>query len=191
VTVVHALWLASRATGLVALALLTASLVLGVLSAGRTVGDRWPRFALGALHRNLSVLSVVFLGVHIASAVIDPYAGIGWLDTVVPFVSVYQPFWLGLGATASDLLLAVLISSVLRTRITLRAWRAVHWAGYACWPVALVHGLGIGGRDSGLTWVLSLNVTCVLVVLVALACRLRGGTHPDDAARRAATVGGR
>src|SRR5581483_7783042 len=113
-----ALWFASRATGLVALPLLTVSLVLGIVGAGRAASPRWPRFALAALHRNISLLSVLFLAVHISTAIIDPYAGIGWLDAVVPFVSVYHPFWLGLGAVALDLMLALVISSLLRPRIS-------------------------------------------------------------------------
>lgn len=186
-----ALWFASRATGLVALPLLTASLVLGIVGAARAASQRWPRFAVAALHRNVSLLAVVFLTVHVSSAIIDPYAGIGWLDCVVPFLSVYHPFWLGLGAVALDLLIAVAITSLLRTRISVRLWRAVHWGGYACWPVALAHGLGIGGKDSQLGWVLSLNVTCVAVVVVVLISRLRAGRHPDTEARRAAVLGGR
>ncbi|HWN33313.1 MAG TPA: ferric reductase-like transmembrane domain-containing protein [Pseudonocardia sp.] len=186
-----ALWFASRATGLVALPLLTVSLVLGIIGAGRGASERWPRFTVAALHRNIAMMSVLFLAVHVSTAIIDPYAGIGWLDAVLPFGSVYRPFWLGLGSVALDLMLAVLVTSLLRPRISLRLWRAVHWAGYGCWPIAVAHGLGIGGRDSGLGWVLSLNVSCVAIVLVALYCRLRGGRHPDSAARRAATLGGR
>ena len=186
-----ALWFASRATGLVALPLLTLSLVLGIVAAGRMASERWPRFALAALHRNISLMTVLFLAVHVSTSIIDPYAGIGWLDAVVPFISVYQPLWLGLGAIALDLLIALLVTSLLRTRISVRLWRAVHWTGYACWPIALVHGLGIGGKDSGLGWVISLNVICVLVVGAALIVRLRGGGHPDNAVRRAASHGGR
>jgi predicted ferric reductase len=185
------LWFASRATGLVALTLLTLSLVLGIVGAGRVAGPRWPRFALGALHRNISMLTMVFLAVHIASSIIDPYAGIAWVDAVVPFVSVYHPLWLGLGTVAFDLLLALMVTSMLRTRLSYGVWRAVHWTGYACWPVALVHGLGIGGKDSSLGWVISLNVTCALVVLVALVWRLRMARHPDTEVRRVAGTGGR
>ncbi len=64
------------------------------------------------MHRNLSLLTLAFLAVHVASAIIDPYAGIAWLDVVVPFVSTYHPFWLGLGAVALDLILAVVVTSV-------------------------------------------------------------------------------
>jgi methionine sulfoxide reductase heme-binding subunit len=67
---------------------------------------------------------------------------------VVPFISGYQTFWLGLGVVAIELLLALVVTSLLRTRIGRRAWRTVHWACYACWPIAVIHGLGIGGHDT-------------------------------------------
>jgi predicted ferric reductase len=185
------LWFASRATGLVSLTLLSLTLVLGILGAGRYTGDRWPRFTLAALHRNLSLLMVVFLAVHVGTAIIDPYAGIGWLDAVLPFGSVYHPFWLGLGAVALDLMIAVLATTALRARISHARWRAVHWAGYACWPVALVHGWGIGGRDSRLHWVLSLDALCVLLVAAAVAWRLRSARHPDTELRRFVAEGRR
>lgn len=177
------LWFASRATGLVSLLLLTATVVLGASHSGRVATTRWPRFTLHAVHRNLSLLAVAFLAVHVATAIVDPYAGIAWLDVVVPFASTYHPFWLGLGAVAFDLLVAVIVTSLVRTRLPLRVWRAVHLASYALWPVALVHGWGIGGSDSSLSWVLALEGLCLAAVVVAVGLRLRA-THPDSEARR-------
>ena len=156
----QSLWFASRGTGLVAALLLTATTVLGAIHTGRVAGARWPRFTVHAVHRNLSLLTLAFLAVHVASAIIDPYAGIAWLDVVVPFVSTYHPFWLGLGAVALDLILAVVVTSLLRPRIGLRQWRAVHLLAYALWPVALLHGVGIGGDDTRLGWVLALYLAC-------------------------------
>lgn len=182
----QALWFASRATGLVALLLLTSSLVLGIMGGGRLTRVHWPRFTLAALHRNISLMTVLFVAVHLSTSIIDPYAGIGWVDAVLPFVSVYQPFWLGLGTVALDMLLAVLVTSLIRRRIGWRRWRAVHWAGYASWPVAVVHGLGIGGTDSTLGWVIALNAGCTLAVAVSLVWRLTMSQHPDGQARREA-----
>lgn len=180
----QALWFTSRATGLVALLLITATVVLGAAHSGRVATSGWPRFTLHAVHRNLSLLTLVFLAVHIASAIIDPYARIAWLDAVVPFVSPYHPFWLGLGAVAFDLMLAVLVTSMLRGRIPLRVWRGVHLASYALWPMAVAHGLGIGGDDRTLWWVLAIDVGCVGAVAVAVTRRLLT-RHPDAVARRA------
>lgn len=183
----QALWYTSRATGLVSLLLVTVSAVLGMLGAGRVATPRWPRFALSSLHRNVSLLTVTFLAVHIATAIIDPYAGIGWLDAIVPFVSVYQPFWLGLGAVALDLMVAVIITSLLRTRMPLAAWRFVHLTSYALWPLVIFHGLGNGGADSHRGWVLVLYGLCILAVAVAGFLRLTA-THPDTEMRNVDTA---
>jgi methionine sulfoxide reductase heme-binding subunit len=172
-----ALWYVTRGTGLVALVLLTASVLLGVLEVKRWSSKRWPRFVTAGLHRNLSLLAVVFLGVHIASAVVDGFAPIGWLDAVVPFHSPYRPLWLGLGAVATDLLIALVVTSLLRGRIGYRAWRAVHWTAYACWPVALVHGLGTG-TDTKLGWVLALSLGSLLAVAAAVWWRLAEAWRP-------------
>jgi DMSO/TMAO reductase YedYZ heme-binding membrane subunit len=138
-----------------------------------------------SLHRNLSLLALTFLAVHICAAVIDPYAGIRWADVLIPFVSVYQPFWLGLGAVCIDLVIAVVVTSMLRHRMPLKLWRVLHWAGYGVYPVAVVHGLGIGGPDSRLNWVLACVVGCVLAVGTAVWWRARRD-HPDALARKAA-----
>jgi sulfoxide reductase heme-binding subunit YedZ len=137
-----ALWYASRATGVVSLLLLSLVVILGIVvnRQGRLPG--LPAFAVTGLHRSLSLLSLAFIGVHIATAVIDPYVSIHAAAIVIPFVSSYQPFWLGLGAIALDLIIALVITSLIRSRISRRAWRGVHWLAYAAWPVALVHGIG-------------------------------------------------
>jgi len=167
----RALWYLTRGSGLVALVLLTASVVLGVLEVKRWATDRWPRFMTAALHKNVSLLSVVFLGVHIATTVVDGFAPIGWLDAVVPFRSPYRPMWLGLGALSVDLLLALVVTSLLRARIGYRTWKAVHWAAYACWPVAVLHGMGTG-TDTRLGPVLLLYAGCLGAVVLSVWWRL-------------------
>lgn len=185
----QALWYLSRGTGLVCLFLLSGSMILGALNSGRFASDAWPRFVISTVHRNLSLLALAFLAVHVASGVIDPYAGIGWLDAIIPFGSVYRPMWLGLGAVAGDLLLALVISSLLRQKINLRAWRVLHWAAYACWPVAVVHGLGTANVDARQTWVLVFYGGCALPVVAAVIWRAT--TRHADTEARARAVGGR
>jgi hypothetical protein len=180
---VNVLWYASRATGLLTLLLLTSVFVLGALTGGRASSARWPRFAVAALHRNLTLLTVAFVLVHVSTAVIDGYAGIAWLDVMLPFGSVYHPFWLGLGAAAFDLFVALLVSSLLRPHIRPRLWRGLHWAAYACWPVAIAHGLGIGGADSRTGWVLIVTGACALAAVSAVVWRVTA-LHPDTEARR-------
>ena len=165
------LWYATRATGLVTLLLLTASVLLGILTAGRFSSERWPRFLSQGLHRNLSLLVLVFLVLHVGTTLIDTYVSIPVTAAFIPFVSSYHTIWLGLGAVASDLLLALLATSLLRKRIGHRSWRLVHWLAYACWPVAVAHGLGIG-TDRNATWVFVLTMACALSVLAVAAWRI-------------------
>ena len=165
------LWYVTRSAGLVTLILLTASVVLGILTAGRFATRDWPRFVVQGLHRNLSLLALACLALHVGSTVLDSYTSIGLQDAFVPFLSGYQRWWLGLGAVAADLMLALAATSLLRTRIAPRLWRAVHWAGYACWPVALAHGLGTG-TDRGTSWVLVLTLGCAGAVLCATVYRV-------------------
>ena len=167
------LWYATRGAGAVSLVLLTGVVVLGILTSRRWSARAWPRFLTASLHRNLALLSLVFLGLHIVTAVVDPYTSLGWKAALVPFSSSYRPFWLGLGVVALDLLLALVITSLARHLIGLRAWRFVHWLAYACWPVAAVHGLGTGG-DSTQAWMLALDVACTGAVVTAVAVRLAG-----------------
>lgn len=165
------LWYATRAAGLVTIALLTAAMVLGILNAGRFATNRWPRFLVQGLHRNLSLLALGFLALHIGTTVIDSYTSIGLTDAFVPFLSPYKRFWLGLGAVGFDLMIALAVTSLSRLRIGHRTWRLVHWAGYFCWPVAIAHGLGIG-TDHLSRWVLILTFTCIGAVVAATVYRV-------------------
>jgi hypothetical protein len=173
-TATSPLWFATRATGLITLVLLTGTVALGIVTSARFARPAWPRFVTVSLHRNLSLLTVTFTGLHVLTTITDPFASISAVSVVVPFTSGYRRIWLGLGAVAFDLLLAVLVTSLLRTRIGPRAWRAVHWAGYACWPVALVHGLGTG-TDGAARWVLAITAVCALAVISAGVWRLAAG----------------
>jgi len=166
-----ALWYLTRGTGVVSLILLTTVLVLGVLGVTRWRSDRWPRFLVAGLHRNLTLFAIAFVVVHVVTTVADGFAPIRLVDAVVPFISAYRPIWLGLGALAFDLLLALTLTSLLRARVGLRLWRAVHWLAYAAWPLALVHGLGTGS-DSRLGWLQILTLGCAAAVAAAVAVRL-------------------
>jgi methionine sulfoxide reductase heme-binding subunit len=165
------LWYATRATGLVTLLLLTASVLLGILTAGRFSSGKWPRFLSQGLHRNISLLVLVFLALHVGTTVIDTYTSISLTAAFIPFTSNYKTVWLSLGAVALDLMVALIVTSLLRQRIGHRAWRRVHWLAYACWPVAMAHGLGIG-TDRNATWVFALAVACGVSVLSVASWRL-------------------
>ncbi|MFF9482760.1 ferric reductase-like transmembrane domain-containing protein [Streptomyces sp. NPDC014733] len=165
------LWYASRAGGTLALILLTATVALGIASGGRAAPHRIGRFEIGMLHRNLSLLTLVFLAVHVVTAVLDPFVHLGWAVLAVPFGASYRPLWLGLGTAASDLLLAVLLTSALRQRLGVRRWKAVHWLAYAAWPLALFHGVGTG-TDTRLPLQLWLYAGCLGAAVAAVWWRL-------------------
>jgi len=183
-----ALWYAARGSGLAALVILTLSVVLGVVTSVRWSTERWPRFVVELLHRNGSLLALGLIVVHIASVVIDAFAPIGWKDAVIPFFSSYRPIWLGLGAIAFDLLIALIVTSLLRHRIGHRTWRFVHWFAYLCWPLVVVHGLA-SGSDTKVGIVQILDLACVLAVLVAVWWRLAHGWPENIGTRVTALVG--
>lgn len=188
VTPTSPLWFTTRATGVVALVLLTLSVVLGVLTSVRFARPRWPRFVTIGLHRNVSLLVLVFVLLHVVTTVTDPFASIHWTDALVPFVSSYRPLWLGLGTVGFDLLIAVTVTSLLRVHISHRAWRLVHWSAYLCWPVSVLHGMGTG-TDTSAPWVLAVTAVCVAAVVAALAWRLGAGWPRNPATRIAASGG--
>jgi sulfoxide reductase heme-binding subunit YedZ len=165
------LWYSTRATGIVALVLLTGTVMLGIVGTARAASARWPRIVTAGLHRNLALTSVALVGVHVITTVLDPFAAISLAAAFIPFSSPYRPLWLSLGAVAFDLVLAVLVTSLLRDRLNHRVWHAVHLLVYVSWPIALWHGLGTG-TDTKLAWVLAINVACVAAVGWAIWWRL-------------------
>ena len=165
------LWFANRGTGVVLLVLLTLATMLGVLSTTRATTARWPRMLSQGLHRNVSLLAVAFLAAHVVTAVVDTFVDIRWWHALVPFSGTYKPVWLGLGALALDLLVAVTLTSLLRHRMSHRPWRAVHVLAYGAWGLGVVHGLEIG-TDSATVWGAAVTYGCIAAVFVAVLARL-------------------
>lgn len=184
----RALWYLTRGAGAVTLVGLTATTALGVAGTLRWRPARWPRFLLDALHRNLALVTVCVLAIHVLTAVLDGFAPIALIDAVVPFAGRYRPLYLGLGALALDVLLAVGVTSLLRQRLGHRTWRAVHWAAYAAWPVAMVHALGTGS-DVRSGWMPILGLVCLAVVLGAAGRRLLAAPRLRRGSRAAAGAG--
>ncbi len=177
------LWYLNRATGTVLLVLLTLVLVLGVLATFGRAGRGVPRFLTQALHRNLSLLTVALLLAHVSSAVLDSFVDIRWWQAVVPFGASYRPVWLGLGAVALDVIAVVVATSLVRTRLGHRGWRAVHLLGYVGWAAAVVHGVGIG-TDAHTGWARALTLACVGLLGLVLVLRAAVVALPQRAERR-------
>jgi methionine sulfoxide reductase heme-binding subunit len=180
-----ALWYASRATGVVALVLLTVVVVLGILVNRRGRLPGLPRFATTSLHRSTSLLAVAFIAVHVITAIADPFVTIGIAASVIPFTSAYKGLWIGLGAVSLDIIIALIVTSLARARIGRRTWRAVHWLAYACWPVALAHSIG-SSTDLRTGGLLALTVLCTGAVVGATGWRVVSAAMAPSRAERAA-----
>jgi methionine sulfoxide reductase heme-binding subunit len=168
-----ALWYANRATGVVLVGLLTLATGIGIVATARAGSARWPRFATQTLHRNVSLLAMAMLLVHVTTAVVDSYVDIRWYDAVLPFAGRYRPLWLGVGTVSLDVLLVVLVTSLVRDRLSHRTWRIVHLGAYLAWAAGVVHGMGLG-TDASSRWGVSVNA--VSVGAVAAFCVLRLAT---------------
>jgi hypothetical protein len=167
----EAMWAFGRVSGFIALALFTASVLLGILTRSGRPLLVLPRFSVALLHRNFALLAAVFLGLHVGSLLLDSYARLNLVDVLVPFLGSYRPFWQGLGTVALDLVLAIAVTGLLRHRIGQRTFKAVHWLSYAMWPIALAHAIGNGTDGTG-AWFLLLAAASAAAVGGAVFWRL-------------------
>jgi len=187
---------ASAAAGVVSLVLLTAAVVLGVLVTRRRVLPPGSRYAVLRWHQNVSLLAVALVAVHVLVALGASFAGLSLVAAFLPFAAPRAGLWIGLGAISFDLMIALTVTSLARRRLGRRAFRAVHWLAYACWPAAVAHSIWTGpGMRSGR--LLDLALGCVLAVAVAVAWRLaaplraRRPARPAPAAQLAGQPAGR
>ncbi|MGN6473320.1 MAG: ferric reductase-like transmembrane domain-containing protein [Mycobacteriales bacterium] len=166
------IWYFTRATAIVGFALMTVSFALGLASTQRIRDSRfWPRFATQQLHRNLAVLSLGFVLLHIVSTLADTFVHVGWWSFVVPFTSGYKPLGVALGTLAFDATVLVIVTSLLRDRLPYRLWRITHWTAYALWPMAFGHFLMTGTDAAHGRWGLDLDLAALALLVVATTAR--------------------
>lgn len=176
----NALWYFGRGFGVSALVLFSIVVVLGIVTRGGRPLPGLPRVTVATVHRTASLAAVLFLALHVVTLLLDPYSQLRIADVVLPFLSHYRPLWQGLGTLALDLAAVLVVSSLLRHRLGLRSWRAIHWLAYACWPLAIGHAVGTGtDRTSG--WLLLTVAACVVAVAGAVAWRVAGSTFATPA----------
>jgi len=168
-------WYAARAGGVLAYLLVSASVLAGILLAGKVRVPGLPRFAVEDVHRFLGILAGVFITVHVGSVALDSVVPFSLSQLVIPFTSGYRPLATGLGIVAVELLLALAVTNRLRSRLPYRVWRRAHYATLAVWLLATVHGI-LSGTDRHQTWLLALYA--VTVTLVVGAGALRFGRAP-------------
>lgn len=166
-----AMWAFGRISGILALALFTVTLILGIVTRSGRPLIGMPRFSVTLVHRNVSLLASVFLVLHVGTLMLDSYAHLNPADVVVPFLGSFKPFWQGLGTVAFDLIVAIVATALLRRFIGVRVFRFVHWFTYAMWPIAVAHAIGNGtnGTDA---WFLLGSLAACLAVVAAVIWRL-------------------
>jgi methionine sulfoxide reductase heme-binding subunit len=169
-------WYLMRASGVVALLLLTFAFALGVAT-----GNRWRPpgsrlYVTTTLHRNASLLAVVFLAAHVLTAIVDSDAQVGLASIVFPVGRA----WLAVGTLALDLVVALVVTSLLRRHLSYRLWRAIHWAAYAAWPFAIAHSLGTGS-DDGTWWLDAVTIGCIATMGAVVTWRFTGQPAARDA----------
>ncbi len=137
-------WYTARAGGIVAWALLAASVVWGLWLSGRVrpFGVR-PAWILD-LHRFLGGLATIFVGVHVMAILADSYTTIGLADVLVPFASTWHPVAVAWGVVGFYLLLAVELTSLARKRLPARVWRRIHVMALPLYLLATIHYLSAG-----------------------------------------------
>lgn len=182
-----AMWAFGRISGVLALALLTLTLILGIVTRSGRPLVGMPRFSVTLVHRNVALLASTFLVLHIGTLMLDSYARLNPADIVVPFLGSFKPFWQGLGTVSFDLVIAIVATGLLRRAIGVRVFRFVHWFTYAMWPIAVAHAIGNGtnGTDA---WFLIGTVVACLAVLAAVIWRLTDRFVETAGARRESGV---
>lgn len=174
------LWYLSRAAGVVSLILLTLVVLLGLLTTAHPRPHSAAMAVAMGVHRTLALGVTVFLAVHILTALVDTYVHLGWWSAVVPFASGYRREWVALGASAFDILLTLNLTSLLRHRLPVRVWRAVHYLSYTIAPLAVVHALTTGAPDNPV--LLGVAATCAAAMVAVAAWRWLG-RNPDTRRR--------
>ncbi|HWK18487.1 MAG TPA: ferric reductase-like transmembrane domain-containing protein [Solirubrobacteraceae bacterium] len=185
-------WLVSRASGIVALALISCSVLLGLLMATKLLRRKGLNRTLVRLHEQLALAGLVGIAVHGASLLGDHWLKPGITGILVPFAIAYRPQYTGLGIIAGYLALLLGPSYYLRRRIGTRRWRSLHRATVLVWALGVVHALG-AGSDGSTVWLRALVIVTgvPIVYLFALrmlqsATRAAGRPASTPATRRAA-----
>jgi predicted ferric reductase len=163
------IWYVARSSGIVAYVLLSASVVLGILMAGRAQ-FAWPRFAVEEVHRFFAILTGVFIVLHGGTLLLDSVVPISLAQELVPFTSGYRPLAVGLGVVGAELVAAVGISNALRPQLPRRVWRRVHYLTLGVWVLATGHGL-LAGTDRFDPWFAALAGAAIASTLTAAYVR--------------------
>jgi Ferric reductase like transmembrane component len=177
-------WDVARAGGFTAFVLLTLSVANGLALSLHMQSPRWPRIINSELHNFLTLLALIFTGVHILAIWVDPFTSFGWNEVFIPFASHYRTVWMALGIVAFYIGIAIGISTWLRPRIGYKVWRALHTLTLLLFGLVVVHGIATGS-DTRTSWGAAIYASSVVLVGTLLWMRLR---KPLNAKSRAHPV---
>ena len=173
-------WFLARSSGIVAWALLVASVALGLVLSTRALGKRpTPAWSLD-IHRAVSGMAVLLTVVHLAALVLDSYVEFGVAELLVPMASGWRPLAVTWGVLALYVLVAVEVSSLLRTRLPTRVWRRIHMASFALYLLATLHFVTAGTDVEGMPGTVAVVGSLVLIAALTLVRILapRGAGRP-------------
>jgi methionine sulfoxide reductase heme-binding subunit len=176
-------WYAARAGGILAFALLTAAVIVGLLLSGRARIEGWPRFALEDVHRFVGLLAGTFILLHVGVLLVDGYLPFSLTSVLVPGVAPYRPVAVAAGVVSAELLAALAVANRYRKALAYRFWRRTHYLNFAVWLLALVHGI-TAGTDTRTPWGVALYLGAAAAVGGLLAARILA-TVPPAAGRTA------
>jgi sulfoxide reductase heme-binding subunit YedZ len=163
-----AFWYATRASGIAAYVILTVVVCIGMSMGGKAQSINWPRFSVEDIHRFGGLLVGALIGIHVVTIALDSFLPFSIVNLVVPFTSSYRPLWTGLGIAAAEILLALAITNHYRKRLPYSFWRKAHYANFAVWTLASLHGV-MSGTDRGVWWlalIYGLSIASVVALLV-------------------------
>ncbi len=178
-------WDVARAGGLTAYVLLTGAVLVGLALSLKYQSPRWPRLINSEWHNYLTLLSTVFLGVHVLAVAVDPYTHFGLAELLVPLASHYRPFWMALGIVGLYLGIAIGVSTLIRPLIGYKLWRRLHVLTLVVYALATVHGI-FTGTDTLTWWGWALYVCSVVPVATLTAIRLLGPEEEPSKQRKSA-----
>ena len=163
-------WLAGRSAGMVAMLLISCSVILGLAMAARALPSRWRRDAV-QVHQHLALIGLGAISVHGMLLAADPWLKAGVKGIVVPFAIGYRPLWTGLGIVGGYLAAILGLSFYVRRRIGVRLWRRMHRFTVVVYVLSLAHALG-SGTDASIPVVRYAMLSSALPVVFLFALRM-------------------
>jgi sulfoxide reductase heme-binding subunit YedZ len=174
----HLFWYLARSSGFLTYLCAWGSVAWGLLLTTR-LAPRVEKATLYVVHRLLGMGSSIFLGVHLYTLYLDPWANFSVRELVVPFGTDYRPFWMACGIVAAYCFVAIVVSSIFQARLPVVLWRGIHYLSFLSFFLGLVHGIGTG-TDTRQPW--AIGCYGLTAAIVAGLCWVR------FTARRQSTV---